>query len=60
MIEALIVLIILGVVFYLVETYIPMSPPFKTILRIVVVILLILWLLQIAGIYTGADLNFRN
>lgn len=60
MIEALVVLIILGVVLYLVETYIPMSPPFKTVLRIVVVVILILWLLQVAGLYTGTSLNFRN
>lgn len=42
----LVTLIVLGLVLYLVETYIPMSPPIKTVLRVVVVVVLVLWLLQ--------------
>ena len=43
-------LVVLGLCLYLVETYIPMSPPIKMIIRIVVVIFLVLWLLRIFGI----------
>lgn len=50
MIEVLIVLVIVGVVLYLVENYIPMSPPIKTVLRVIVVLLLCLRLLRAFGI----------
>jgi hypothetical protein len=37
MITLLLTLIIIGVALYLVETYIPMSPPIKTVIRVIVV-----------------------
>ena len=51
LISVVIVLVILGVVVYLVETYIPMAAPFKIAIRVVVVIGLLLWLLKLAGIW---------
>lgn len=51
MITVLIVLIIIGVLMYLVETYVPMAPPFKLIIRIVVILFVVLWLLRIFGIF---------
>jgi len=50
MIQLLLVLVIVGVCLYLVETYIPMSPPIKTVIRIVVVICLVLFLLRVFGV----------
>jgi hypothetical protein len=52
LIQVIIVLIIVGVCLYLIQTYIPMSPPIKTILMVVVVLVLCLWLLQVFGITT--------
>jgi hypothetical protein len=46
MITVLIVLVLIGVCLYLVETYVPMSPPIKTVLRVVVVLFLIVFLLR--------------
>jgi hypothetical protein len=46
LISIVVVLIIVGVVLYLVETYIPLSPPIKLVIRVVVVLALCLWLLQ--------------
>jgi hypothetical protein len=51
-IQVLVVLIIVGVVLYLVQTYIPLAPPVKTIINVVVVLLLCLWLLSVFGIGT--------
>jgi hypothetical protein len=48
-IQILIVLIILGVALYMIETYIPMSPPIQTLIRVVVVLFIVLWLLQLTG-----------
>lgn len=50
LISLLLVLVIVGVCLYLIETYIPMSPPIKTVIRVVVVIVCVLWLLQLFGI----------
>jgi hypothetical protein len=50
MIELLLILIVCGVALYLVETYIPMSPPIKVVIRVVVVLLLVLVLLRAFGI----------
>lgn len=43
----LIVLIIVGVALYLVNSVIPMDPKIKTILNVVVVLVVCLWLLDV-------------
>ena len=50
MIGVLIFLIIIGVCLYLVENYIPMSAPIKTVIRVVVVLILVLYLLKAFGV----------
>jgi hypothetical protein len=57
MIEVLLVLVVFGVVLYLVETYIPMAAPVRTVLRVVVVLLLIVWLLGLLGYGPGLRLR---
>lgn len=46
LVPLLITLVVLGVALYLIENYIPMSPPIKTVLRVVVVLAIVLWLLS--------------
>lgn len=53
LITLIVVLVILGLALYLIETYVPMSPPFKTVLRVVVVLALVLYLLSAFGIWSG-------
>lgn len=43
----LVVLIVIGVVLWLANTYIPMAAPIKTIMNVVVILLLVIWLLTI-------------
>ena len=50
MIALLILIVVVGVALYLVETYVPMAPPLKTILRVVVILILCLYLLKVFGI----------
>ena len=50
MIELLLVLVICGVCLYLVENFIPMSPPIKVVIRVIVVVLLVLFLLRAFGV----------
>ena len=57
LIQIVVLLIVLGVLLWLVNTYIPMDARIKQIINAVViigiVIWLLLWLLAIAGINTG-------
>ncbi len=49
-ISIIVVLVVMGLVLYLINTYIPMAQPIKTVLNVVVVLLLCLWLLNAFGI----------
>jgi hypothetical protein len=51
MITLIILLVVVGFGLYLLETYVPMSPPFILIIRFVVILFGILVLLQVFGIY---------
>ncbi len=53
-----IVLIIVGIGLWLINTYIPMASSIKAILNAVVVIAVILWLLRAFGIW-GNVMNYR-
>jgi hypothetical protein len=57
MIALILVLVLIGVGLYLLETYVPMSPPIKLVIRVVVVICLVLYLLRAFGI---ADLPVQR
>jgi len=46
----LIVLIVVGVILYLINTYIPMDSKIKSIINIVAVLLVIIWILKAFGI----------
>lgn len=50
LISLLVVLIVLGVVWYLVVTYIPMAQPVKTIITVVAVLMLCVFLLNLFGV----------
>jgi hypothetical protein len=45
------VLVVVGVVLWLVNSYIPMARPIKSILNAVAVIFVVLWLLNIFGLF---------
>jgi len=53
LIQLIIVLIIVGVLLWLVNNYIPMAASIKNILNIVVIIVVILWLLRVFGVLTN-------
>ena len=50
LISLLVVLIVVGVILWLINTYIPMDAKIKKILNVVVIIVVILWLLQAFGV----------
>lgn len=56
MIALILTLAIVGFLVYLITTYIPMQPIFKTIIYVIVAIVLILYLMRAFGI---ADIPLR-
>jgi hypothetical protein len=54
LVTLVITLIVVGVLLWLVNTYIPMDAKIKNILNIVVVIAVVLWLLKVFGVFDSA------
>ncbi|MGD0077541.1 MAG: Thivi_2564 family membrane protein [Sedimentisphaerales bacterium] len=50
LVTLIITLIVVGVLLWLVNTYIPMDGKIKKIINVVVVIVVILWLLRVFGV----------
>jgi hypothetical protein len=50
LIQLIVLLVVVGLVLWLVETQIPMDPTIKTIIRIVIVLAVIIWLLSLVGL----------
>lgn len=50
LINLIVVLVVVGVILFLINNYLPMDGKIKTILNVVVVIAVIFWLLQAFGI----------
>jgi hypothetical protein len=51
LLSVLLTLVVVGVVLWLVNTYIPMDAKIKRILNIVVVVVVVLWLLNVFGLF---------
>jgi len=54
--HVVLVLIVTGVLLWLVNSFIPMARPIKTILNVVVVVAVIIWLLRGFGLLTSLPL----
>lgn len=51
LLNLVIVLIVIGVLMWLVNKYIPMAEPYRTIINILVIVVICIWLLQTLGIW---------
>jgi len=58
LINLLIPLIVVGVVLWLINNYIPMASSIKTIINAVVVVAVCIWILQATGLWSTVT-NFR-
>ena len=58
LIQVVLVLVVVGVVLWLINSFIPMAGSIKSILNAVVIIVVILWLLSVFGII-GSLSNIR-
>ena len=55
MLHLIILLVLVGVALWAINTYVPMDPRIKDILNIVIVIAVVLWLLSVLGLLSGLD-----
>ncbi len=53
LIQLVVILIVIGVLLWLVNNYIPMQSSIKRILNAVVVIAVVLWLLNVFGLFSS-------
>lgn len=58
LIYIILVLVVVGFLLWLINTYVPMAGAIKTILNAVVIIAVILWLLSVFGLLPGVNLRF--
>jgi hypothetical protein len=58
LVSLVIVLIVVGMALYLINTYIPMASSIKTILNVVVVVAVCVWVLQAVGLWSSVS-TFR-
>ncbi len=54
LLHVVLTLVVVGVILWLINTFIPMQSTIKTILNVVVVIAVVLWLLYGFGIISGS------
>jgi hypothetical protein len=60
LIGVILTLVVVGVVLWLINNYVPMDSKIKTILNVVVVVVVIVWLLQSFGVLGSLrDLRIR-
>jgi predicted membrane protein len=58
LINVVLVLLVVGILLWLINTYVPMAGSIKTILNVVVVIAVCVWVLQAFGLWTAVA-NYR-
>ena len=59
MIALVVLLVVVGLCLYLIETYIPLDPVIKTVIRVVVVLCVVLYLLLAFGVVDMFVLRLR-
>jgi predicted membrane protein len=58
LLNLVIALVVVGVVLYLINNYVPMARSIKTILNVVVVVVVCVWVLQAVGVW-GSLSSYR-
>ncbi len=50
LVNIVVILVVAGLLMWLINTYIPMAAPIKSLLNIVVFVVILVWLLQVFGV----------
>jgi hypothetical protein len=57
LIQLIVVLIVIGLLLYIVESLLPIDPTIKMVIRVLILIAVILWLLSLVGLLPGGNLR---
>lgn len=57
LVQLIVVLLVIGVLLYVVETLLPIDPTIKNIIRIVILLAVVLWLLALVGLLPGGTVR---
>ncbi len=58
LLSIVITLVVIGVLLWLINSYIPMAPGIKKLLNVVVVVIAAIWVLQVVGVW-GQMVGYR-
>jgi hypothetical protein len=50
LVSMVVALVVCGVAVYLIDTYLPLSPPFKIAIRVLVILALVVYLLRVVAL----------
>ena len=50
LVQIIVILVVVGLIMWLINTYIPMAGAIKSLLNIVVFVVLLIWILQVFGV----------
>ena len=60
LIQIIVVLIVIGVLLYVVESMLPIDPAIKNIIRIVILLAVVIWLLSLVGLLPGGNVRIGH
>ena len=60
LIDIVLILIVVGLIMWLVNTYIPMAGGIKSLLNVVVFVAVLIWVLQVFGLVGTIPLRFHR
>jgi hypothetical protein len=57
LVQLIVVLLVIGILLYVVESMLPIDPVIKNVIRIVILLAVVLWLLSLVGLLPGGPLR---
>ena len=60
LIQLIVILLVLGIVLWLLNTYLPIAQPIKTLITALIVLVFVLWLLQAVGLFSAGPIYFHH
>ena len=60
LVQVVVALVVVGVLLWAINNFIPMDGKIKQILNIVVVVMVVLWLLRVFGVFSGTGIHIGN
>jgi hypothetical protein len=57
LIQLVVILIVIGVLLYVVESLLPIDPAIKMVIRVIILLAVVLWLLSLVGLIPGGPLR---